>query len=74
MKTPKKKNQLNKYIKFSGMGLQLGLTIYVAAYLGGKLDAHYQNEKKIYTILFVLVAFVGTMFSLVSQLNKMNDN
>lgn len=74
MKKPKKKSQLNKYIKFSGMGLQLGLTIYIAAYFGAKADAYYQNEKKICTILFVLIAFVGTMFSLVSQLNKMNDN
>ena len=48
-----KKEPLNKFIRLSGVGLQMGITIYVAAYFGKKIDAHYQFDKKLLSPLYL---------------------
>ena len=68
-----KKKPLNKFIRVSGVGLQMGITIYVAAYFGKKIDAHYQFEKNYITLILILFAFVGTLISLMAQLKKINE-
>ena len=68
-----KKKPLNKFIRLSGVGLQMGITIYVAAYFGKKIDAHYQFEKNYITLILILVAFIGTLISLMAQLKKINE-
>jgi len=70
-KNPQKK-PLNKFIRFTGIGIQLGATIYLAAYLGKKLDVYFGFEK-ILTLLLVLFAFVLSMYSMLQQLKKMED-
>ena len=70
---PQKKKPLNKFIRLTGVGLQMGITIYVAAYFGKKIDAHYQFEKKYITILFIIIGFVGSLVSLMVQLKKINE-
>ena len=64
---------LNKFIRLSGVGLQMGITIYLAAYFGKKIDAHYQFEKNYITLVFILFGFVGSLVSLMAQLKKIND-
>jgi len=71
---PKKKKQFNKFFKLSGLGIQMGAIIYLFSYLGGKLDSYYQTESKTYTLILVLVGFLLSLFSLIAQLNKMNEN
>ena len=68
-----KKKPLNKFMRLSGVGLQMGITIYVAAYFGKKIDAHYQFEKNYITLILILFAFVGTLISLMAQLKKINE-
>jgi len=68
-----KKKPLNKFVRLSGVGLQMGITIYVAAYFGKKLDLYYQFETNYITLVFVLVAFIGSFVSLLIQLKKIND-
>ncbi len=68
---PKKKPH-HKFVRLSSVGLQLGITIYLAAYFGKKLDIYYGNEKKYITILLVLLAFVFSMISLLVQLKRIN--
>lgn len=63
---------LNKFIRFSGIGIQLGVTIYLAAYLGRKLDAYFGFEK-VLTLSLVLVAFVISIYSMLQQLKKMEE-
>ena len=63
-----KKKPLNKFIRLSGVGLQMGITIYFAAYFGTKIDAHYQFEKNYVTLIFILFGFVGSLISLMFQL------
>lgn len=69
----KKKNQLNKFVQLTGVGLQMGLTIYLGAFFGKKLDAYFEYEKKTFTIILTLVALVASLYSVISQLKRIND-
>lgn len=71
-KSPKKQ-PLNKFVRLSGVGMQMGITIYLAAYFGKKIDAHYGFQKNYVTLILILFGFIGTLFSLMVQLKKIND-
>jgi len=68
----KQKNQYRKYLQLSGIGIQMGITIYLGAFFGKKLDTHYQTDKT-FTLIFVLFALVASIWSLITQLKKIND-
>lgn len=63
---------LHKFIRLSGVGVQMGLTIYLAAYFGKKADAYFGYENAL-TLLFVLLAFIASMYSLLQQLKKIQE-
>lgn len=73
MSNPQKKKQLNKFIALTGVGLQMGITIYLGAYFGKKLDAHYNPEKRTFTLILTLVALVVSIWSVLAQLKRIND-
>lgn len=68
-----KKKPLNKFIRLSGVGLQMGITIYLAAYFGKKIDAYYNFEKNYITLILILFGFIGSLLSLMAQLKKINE-
>jgi len=68
-----KKSQLNTIAKFSGVGVQMGVTIWLGAELGKWLDVKYPNDNDVYTIVCVLVAVGVSLYSLVVQANKINQ-
>jgi uncharacterized membrane protein len=55
----KKKNQPNSWLFFTGLGLQIGVTVYVMAYLGD---------------ILVIIGLVASIYSAVKQLNKINHD
>jgi len=65
------KKPLNKAIKLSGAGLQMGLTIYVGFLLGKWLDAKFKLTFLTGTI--TLLAIFLAMFSLIKKANKLNE-
>ncbi len=68
MKKPlKKKKQLNSYIRFSAMGVQMGVTIAAGAIFGQWLDEKYPNSYQIYTVLFSLLAVFAAIYNIVKQ-------
>jgi len=69
----KREKQLNKYLVLTSASFQIGITIYLGTYLGKYLDLKYNLEKNWFTILFVLLAVIISMYSLVQQLNKLNN-
>lgn len=73
MDNPNKKKQLNKYLQLTGVAFQMGLTIYLGAYFGKKLDAYYQNTNKTFTIILTLVALVISIYSVLAQLKNINN-
>ncbi len=68
----KKKRPLNRYLVLTSVPFQIGITIYLGAYLGELLDSKYTFEKPWFTILGVLLALVIAMYSVTQQLNKLN--
>lgn len=71
VKKPKK--QLNKYLQLSSVGLQMGISIYLGAYFGKKLDASYEFEKPVFTIGLILVALIFSMYSLIQKLKRLDQ-
>ena len=72
MTQKKPKKQLNRYIVLTGIGLQMGVTIYLAARLGKWLDAKY-TENNTYTIILTLLGIVLSFYSLLRQLKNLEN-
>ncbi len=73
MKDKKPKKSLNKYIRLTGIGLQMGITIYLASYLGKWLDVKYPNEHNLYTIGLTLAGVAVSFYSLLAQIKNINN-
>lgn len=64
------KRKVNTYLKYSGLGLQLLLTIGVAGWVGHKLDQYLSIQFPVFLLLFGLGAFAGTIYQLYRSINK----
>lgn len=62
--------QPNSFIKYSGLGLQMLLTLGVGAWLGLKLDQYLELKYPVFLVTFVFVLFGGLMVMLYRNLNK----
>jgi Putative F0F1-ATPase subunit Ca2+/Mg2+ transporter len=60
----------NPLIRFSGLGLQMGITIAVFAYAGRWMDHYFAFDKPILTAIFSLLAVFGSMYLLIKNLSK----
>jgi Na+/glutamate symporter len=60
----------NPFLKFSGLGLQMLVTIGVGAWLGHKLDQYLELKFPVFLLTFVFVLFGGVMYQLYRMLNK----
>ena len=70
MNKQKPKKQLKNAAILSGIGLQMGITIYLFVRLGKWLDATYNNGEKLYIIIFTLAGVGISIFSLIKLLNR----
>ncbi len=66
---PKTKN-VNNFLKFSGLGMQMGLTIAIFAAIGHWLDIKTNTPQPYWTAGFSLFGVFGSIFSLIRQLPK----
>lgn len=73
-KSKKRASQLRKYAQFSGIGFQMGATIFICSWAGKKLDAHYQTHKPWFTIGLILFGVVASIYVLIKQLNNINKD
>ena len=73
-KPKKKKKRRNRFLALSSLPFQMGITIYLGAYLGKHLDQKYLTEKPLFTILFVLLALFISLYNVVQQLNRINND
>jgi hypothetical protein len=68
----KPKRPLNTVFQLSGIGIQMGVTIWLGAQLGKWLDTEYPNEKGWFTIGITLTAVAISMYHLITQVNRFN--
>lgn len=73
MKNPEKK-QLNKYVRFTTMALQMGLTIYLGSLLGGWLDYKLESDNQLYFKIVTLLAVFIAMFTVIRQVLDITKN
>jgi hypothetical protein len=59
------------WLKFTTLGLQMGLTIYLGSLLGEFLDKKYPSESISYHKLITLVAVFGSVVSVIRQVIQM---
>ncbi len=69
-----KGNQLRKYVALTGVAFQMGATIFLCAYAGKWLDAHYELEKKWFTMGLVLFGVAASLYLVIKQLNRINNS
>ena len=67
----KKKNQLNSYIKYSSLTLQMAVIILAGTFFGDFLDSKNNFNLPIFTIIFSLLSIA---FSLYFVFNKITND
>jgi membrane protein DedA with SNARE-associated domain len=75
MTEQKKKNQkqLNKAFALTGVAAQMGITIFLGAYLGKYLDVKFPADKKWFTMILVIVAVIISLYNVIKQLDRINE-
>ena len=73
-KPKNKKKPLNRYLSLTSIPFQIGITIYLGSYIGEYIDSKYSFENPWFTILGVLFALIVSMYSVIKQLNELNNS
>lgn len=73
MKLKKPEKQPNKFLLFTSVGIEMGLTIYLSIKLGKWLDLKYSSDFKTYTLICTILGFIISMYLLIKKLNKLNS-
>lgn len=71
-KDNKPKRPLNTAFQLSGVGIQMGVTIYLGAKLGNYLDEQYPNDRGWFTVGITLFAVGISLYHLIQQVNRLN--
>jgi len=71
-KPQRSKKQVNQALKYSGMGMQMAISIFVGAMIGKQLDAYFQMERPIWTAVLALVFLCASMYLVLKDLLR-ND-
>lgn len=66
----KEQKPYNSFLKYSGLGLQMVLTIGVAGWLGYLLDKKLSFQFPVFLLTFVVMALVGSLYLLIKNLPK----
>lgn len=69
---PKPKNQAKYWLSLTGIAVQMGVIIYLGAWLGGWLDEKYQKDNNMFKIILTLLAVVIAMYLVIRQTKKLN--
>ena len=50
------------YLKYSGMALQMGLTILLGVLAGQQLDKYFGNSRPVFTIVLALLSIFAALY------------
>jgi len=69
------KKQLNKFVSLASIPFQIGSVVYISSYFGKILDLKFGFEKPPWiTLIFVLFAIALSFYSIIKQLQRINQN
>ena len=66
----KPKGQLKNAAILSGIGLQMGVTIYLFVILGKWLDSKYNNGDQLFIIIATLLGVAVSLYVVLKQVNR----
>ncbi|MBE8724893.1 AtpZ/AtpI family protein [Flavobacterium hungaricum] len=66
------KNQRNKWIALINIPIQMGVIIFLFAYLGSWLDENHPSEKVYYNKILVMVGVAIALYNVIRQVNEIN--
>lgn len=69
-KEQKPKKQLKNAAILMGIGLQMGITIYLFVLLGKWLDTNYNDGEKLYLIIMTLLGVAISLYAVLKQINR----
>jgi NO-binding membrane sensor protein with MHYT domain len=70
----KEKKNSPVWLRFSSLGIQMGLTIYFAHLIGVWLDKNHSSTSFSYDKVFTLLAVFGSTYSIIRQVIKMQND
>lgn len=74
MENPQKKKQPNKWLALVNIPIQMGIIIFLFAYLGQWLDGKYPNSNNWYAKGLVLVGVALAFYNINRQLKDINKD
>ncbi|HZV68447.1 MAG TPA: AtpZ/AtpI family protein [Saprospiraceae bacterium] len=74
MKTDPKSSSSNKYLKYSGMALQLFALMGIGAWLGQKIDKKLATSTPYFTVILILLFTGGFFYILVKELSRKDES
>lgn len=74
LKDNKSNNKVNKWIVFTSMPIQMGVTIYLFYWLGTWMDTRYEVEGEWCTKGMTMLGVVSSLYSFIRQANRISKN
>lgn len=62
-----------KILRFTGVGIQMGVTIWLFAMLGDYIDKKQGNETAWWTLGLILFAVISSMLLLIKEIKKLGN-
>ncbi len=69
-----KRKQPNRLLTLTMVATQMGVTIFLGSSLGKYLDERYSTPKPWFTISLTLLSLLVSLYSVLKQVNKLNDD
>lgn len=68
------KRQASKWLALINIPIQMGVIIFLFAYLGNWLDENYPNPRVYFNKIFVMVGVVLALYNVIRQVNEINKS
>jgi len=70
MSESKKSKNINSYAKYSGLAVQLLVILFIATWLGKKVDARWGGDNQYFTALLLVTVLVAYFYKLYRELER----
>ncbi|MCR9172466.1 MAG: AtpZ/AtpI family protein [bacterium] len=68
----KEPRKSTRFLALTGIGIQMGATIFLGAWAGRELDEAYPSNKKWWTMGLTIFAVIVSLYSVLKQVNRIN--
>lgn len=67
------KKKANKYVRFSSLGIQMGVIIFVFTWGGMYLDSYFLTKTPWYTVVLSLTGVIGSLTLIIREVIQMSN-